>query len=164
VTEPQAKPYATVAALFEASSDASSSVFLEAAKAAGINLELNGTLFVPTDEAFGTLLTAIEATQADLMAEEPLVTAIMQFHVAYTLMPGMTAFAGHEPLVTLFQGQALEIDSQAGGVLISGAINTASVTTLLGLVGDDQVRRSRSRRRLPGWRPSRRACRRACAL
>jgi hypothetical protein len=137
-------PYETVAALFDAaSSTAPVGTFLEAVEAAGLHEfvnDHNGTIFVPSDEAWEKLLTAIKATKADLLGDKALMTSLMQFHVTYALVLGMTGFAGREPLMTAFKGQPLAVDSKAGAVLIAGLINTASITSLLGIVGSDAVR------------------------
>lgn len=61
------------------------SILVEAVQAAGLVSALSGptalTVFAPTNEAFGLLLTELNLTKAELLANVPLLTQVLLYHV-----------------------------------------------------------------------------------
>lgn len=68
-----------------AQADARFSILAEAVVAADLADELSApgplTVFAPTDDAFAALLTELGLTKAQLLADKPLLTAVLQYHV-----------------------------------------------------------------------------------
>jgi transforming growth factor-beta-induced protein len=91
---------------------------LEAAlRAADLDDALRGpgplTLFAPTDQAFGRLLAELNLTAAQLLANRPLLTEVLTYHVLATRALSRELEDGQTP-VTL-QGQAITLDVSARG-------------------------------------------------
>ena len=103
-------------------------VLLEAAQAAGLVSALQGpgplTVFAPTDAAFGALLTKLGKTKAELLADVPLLTTVLKYHVLSGAVPS-SAITGPLGPVTL-EGRQLLIIPKDGKITING---TATVTT-----------------------------------
>ena len=68
-----------------AQADARFSILAEAVVAADLATTLAGpgpfTVFAPTNDAFAALLTELGLTKAQLLADKPLLTAVLQYHV-----------------------------------------------------------------------------------
>ena len=69
----------------KAEGDARFSILVEAVTAAGLAPTLSGagpfTVFAPTNDAFAALLAELNLTKAQLLADKPLLTAVLQYHV-----------------------------------------------------------------------------------
>ena len=123
---PAAAPAGDIVATAQAAGQFS--VLLEAATAAGLVDALKGpgplTVFAPTDAAFGALLTKLGKTKAELLADVPLLTTVLKYHVLSGKVPS-SAITGPLGPVTL-EGRQLLIIPKDGKVTING---TATVTT-----------------------------------
>jgi transforming growth factor-beta-induced protein len=88
------------------------SILEQAVKAAGLESTLRGTgtftLFAPTDRAFAALLAELNLTTEQLLANRPLLTSVLTYHVLATRERARDLDDG-ETLVTV-QGQALAVD------------------------------------------------------
>ncbi len=83
------------------------SILVEAVQAAGLVGALSGptalTVFAPTNDAFAALLAELNVSKADLLANVPLLTAVLTYHV----VPGRVYRAGvpiNTPITTLNGG------------------------------------------------------------
>jgi transforming growth factor-beta-induced protein len=86
---------------------------LEAAiRAAGLEHTLRGpgpfTLFAPTNDAFAKLLTELHLTAAQLLANKPLLTEVLTYHVLATRVLARQIEDGATP--TTVQGQSITLD------------------------------------------------------
>ncbi len=100
-----------------AAEDGSFSVLLQAAEAAGLVDTLSGgefTVFAPVDGAFSTLLTELELSTDQLLADTDLLTSVLTYHV----VPGTITFADLTSL-------ALERND---GLVILPTVNGAALT------------------------------------
>jgi transforming growth factor-beta-induced protein len=88
------------------------SILEAAVKAAGLEATLRGTgtftLFAPTDRAFAALLAELNLTGEQLLANKPLLTQVLTYHVLATRQRARDLDDG-ETLVTV-EGQALTVD------------------------------------------------------
>ena len=114
-----------------ARSDARFSILAEAIAAADLTSTLSGptpyTVFAPTDAAFAAVLTELNVTKAQLLANKPLLTAVLQYHVlsgevARTAVPLGKA-------ITPVGGGFFKVDSVSGGLVVTdGRDRKANIT------------------------------------
>jgi uncharacterized surface protein with fasciclin (FAS1) repeats len=90
------------------------SVLVEAVVAADLATTLSGdgpfTVFAPTNAAFTALLTELGLTQAQLLADKPLLTSVLTYHV----VSGLVLKADvplNTPIATLATGKTLTVDN-----------------------------------------------------
>ena len=97
-------------------------VLLEAAQAAGLVDALKSpgpfTVFAPTDAAFGALLTKLGVTKEQLLANTPLLTTVLKYHVLSGAVPS-SAITGPVGPVTL-EGRQMLIIPTNGKIVING--------------------------------------------
>ena len=112
--------------------DARFSVLAEALAAADLTETLSGsgpfTVFAPTDDAFGALLTELGVTKGQLLADKALLTAVLTYHV----LPDRVLRSQVAPgkAVTTVQGDVFKIDASASGLVITDGRNrTATITS-----------------------------------
>lgn len=110
-------PHPTVIGV--AQSDPQFSILAEAVAAAGLEGTLNGpgpfTVFAPTNAAFANLLTELGVTKAQLLADKPLLTTVLTYHVLPAAVPKASVPAGKA--ITTVQGGYFKIEAGAGGAL-----------------------------------------------
>lgn len=113
-----------------AQADPQFSILVEAVVAAGLAATLQGTgpftVFAPTNAAFAALLTELGVTKEALLANKPLLTAVLTYHV----LPAQVLAAG-VPLgkaITSVQGGVFKIESNAGLKLTDGRNRVANIT------------------------------------
>ncbi len=106
------------------------SVLAEAVSAAGLGDTLSGpgpfTVFAPSNEAFASLLTELGMTKEQLLADKPLLTAVLQYHVVAGKVASTQIPFGHaiQPL----GGGFFKIDRVGSQVVITDGRNrTAKV-------------------------------------
>ena len=111
-----------------AQNDARFSILAEAVVAAGLADTLSNdgpfTVFAPTNDAFAALLGELGVTKDQLLADKPLLTQVLTYHV----VPGRVFKAGvpvGSPITTL-QGQRFVVDA---GLRITDARNRQSSIT-----------------------------------
>jgi uncharacterized surface protein with fasciclin (FAS1) repeats len=97
----------------QAQADPRLSILVEAVTAADLGATLSGTgpftVFAPTNDAFAALLQELGVTKDQLLANKPLLTAVLTYHV----VPGRVTQA-QIPLntpVTTVQGQTLTVNA-----------------------------------------------------
>lgn len=143
--EPEEDPtIAEIVAEAAAGDPAEFTVLLAALEAADLVEALNVpgdelTVFAPTDEAFGELLTALGVEAEDLLADVDTLTPILLYHVAPGVFPSDAVIdsAPIEGLETLNpQGAGLDIDVVDGSVVVNGesTVVQADVTASNGVV------------------------------
>ena len=101
------------------------SILVEAVVAADLAGTLSGsgpfTVFAPTNAAFAALLTELGVTKAQLLADKPLLTAVLQYHVL-----GTRVLKAQIPLgkaISPLAGGIFKIDLQAGEAVITDGRN-----------------------------------------
>jgi uncharacterized surface protein with fasciclin (FAS1) repeats len=114
-----------------AQSNPNLSILVEAVVAANLQGTLSGTgpftVFAPTNAAFAALLTELGVTKAELLANKPLLTAVLTYHV----VPARVLKAGI-PLgkaITTVQGGIFKIDAVGSAVVITDGRNRTSTIT-----------------------------------
>lgn len=115
-----------------AQTDARFSILAEAVVAADLADELSApgplTVFAPTNDAFAALLTELGLSKAQLLADKPLLTAVLQYHV----LAGKVAKAD-VPLgaaITPLAGGIFKIDSVGADLVITDGRNRTSTIVL----------------------------------
>lgn len=108
------------------------SILTEAVKAAGLDGTLSGpgpfTIFAPTNDAFAALLAELGTTKDALLADKPLLTAVLKYHVVSGTVRKADIPLGHA--VTPLAGGYFKIDAAgAGAVITDGRNRTANVVT-----------------------------------
>jgi uncharacterized surface protein with fasciclin (FAS1) repeats len=108
-----------------AQSDARFSILVEAVVAADLANTLSGsgpfTVFAPTNDAFAALLAELGVTKDQLLADKPLLTAVLTYHV----LPARVASTQIVPgkAVTTVQGDVFKIDAAGAGLAITDGRN-----------------------------------------
>ena len=117
--------------------DPSTQVLATAIREAGLDGPLRGsgpfTVMAPTDAAFSALLTELGITQAQLLADKPLLTAVLQYHVL-----GARVARADVPLgraVTPLGGGIFKVDSVSGELRITDGRNRVSRITTTDIDG-----------------------------
>ena len=111
-----------------AQANAQFSILVEAVTAADLGTTLSGTgpftVFAPTNDAFAALLTELKLTKAQLLADKPLLTAVLTYHV----LPAKVAKADIKPGLpnTTVQGAIFKIDTAGTGLRITDGRNRTS--------------------------------------
>ncbi len=97
----------------QAQADSRFSILAEAVAAADLATTLSGTgpftVFAPTNEAFASLLAELGVTQAQLLADKPLLTKVLTYHVVAGQVLKAEVPVG-VPIKTL-QGGTFTVDS-----------------------------------------------------
>ncbi|MFG6467406.1 fasciclin domain-containing protein [Roseateles sp. BYS87W] len=101
------------------------SVLVEAVLAANLQDALSGagplTVFAPTNAAFTALLAELGVTKDQLLANKPLLTAVLQYHVL-----GSQVLSGQVPVgkaITPLAGGIFKIDANAGALVVTDGRN-----------------------------------------
>ena len=119
-----------------ARSDARFSVLAEAIQAADLTSTLSGpttyTVLAPTDAAFAALLTELNLTKAQLLANKPLLTAVLQYHVLAGEVPRTAVPLGKA--ITPVGGGFFKVDSQGGALVVTDGRNRKATITQTDLV------------------------------
>ena len=108
------------------------SILVEAVVAADLATTLSApggtlTVFAPTNAAFAALLTELGVTKAQLLADKPLLTAVLTYHVLPTRV-----FKTGVPLgapITTVQGGYFKIDEVGSALVITDGRNRTSNIT-----------------------------------
>lgn len=108
-----------------AQGDARFSILAEAVVAADLAPALSAagpyTVFAPTNDAFAALLTELGLTKDQLLADKPLLTAVLQYHVLAARVPRAAVPLGEaiEPLA----GGIFKIDSVGADLVVTDGRN-----------------------------------------
>jgi uncharacterized surface protein with fasciclin (FAS1) repeats len=106
------------------------SILVEAVVAAGLVETLKSagpfTVFAPTNNAFAALLTELGITKAALLADKPLLTAVLTYHVVPAKVPAASVPVGKA--ITSVQGGVFKIESTAGLKITDGRNRVTNIT------------------------------------
>lgn len=123
---PAPAPTPDIVTLAQATPDLS--ILVEAVVAAGLVDTLKGTgpftVFAPTNAAFAAVLTELGLTKAQLLADKPLLTTVLTYHVLPSRVASSAIPFGKG--ITTVQGSILKVDSVAGSVVITDGRNRTS--------------------------------------
>ncbi len=113
------------------------STLVAAVQAAGLVETLSGpgpfTVFAPTNEAFSELLGELGLTAEELLANEPLLTSVLLYHVVPGRVFADDALA--EGTLTMADGNTATVSTRGGEVYINGAkILRANINTSNGVL------------------------------
>lgn len=108
-----------------AQSDPQFSVLVEAVVAADLVSTLSApgpyTVFAPTNAAFTALLTELNLTKAQLLADKPLLTQVLTYHVLPAKVNRSAVPAGKA--ITTVQGAIFKIDANGSALVITDGRN-----------------------------------------
>ncbi|MFO0585635.1 MAG: fasciclin domain-containing protein [Anaeromyxobacter sp.] len=107
------------------------SILVEAVGAAELAATLQGagpyTVFAPTNAAFASLLTELNVSKAELLANKPLLTAVLKYHVLTSKVAKADIPLGKA--ITPFGGGFFKIETSGADVIIQDGRNrTAKIT------------------------------------
>jgi uncharacterized surface protein with fasciclin (FAS1) repeats len=122
-------PLPTIVEAAQATPDLS--ILVEAVVAADLAATLSGpgpfTVFAPTNAAFADLLAELGVTKAELLANKPLLTAVLTYHVLAGKVERAQVPAGKA--ITTVEGGYFKIDATMNGLVITDGRNrTATIT------------------------------------
>ena len=104
------------------------SILVEAVGAAGLADTLDGpgqfTVFAPTNDAFAALLAELGITKEQLLANKPLLTAVLQYHVLGSVVTQSQVPLGKA--ITPLAGGIFKIDAASGALTITDGRNRTS--------------------------------------
>jgi uncharacterized surface protein with fasciclin (FAS1) repeats len=114
-----------------AQSNPNLSILVEAVVAANLQGTLSGTgpftVFAPTNDAFAALLTELGVSKADLLANKPLLTAVLTYHVLPAKVLKSEVPVGKA--ITTVEGGIFKIDAVGSDLVITDGRNrTAKIT------------------------------------
>ncbi len=111
-----------------AQADARFSILAEAVVAADLATTLSGpgpfTVFAPTNDAFAALLTELGLTKAQLLADKPLLTAVLKYHVLSGTVRKAAVPLG--AAITPLDGGIFKVDSVGADLVITDGRNRTS--------------------------------------
>lgn len=111
-----------------AQSDPQFSVLVEAVVAADLATTLSGpgpfTVFAPTNDAFAALLTELGLTKAQLLADKPLLTKVLTYHVLPSQVLRADIPLGRA--ITTVESDIVKIDTAGTGLAITDGRNRVS--------------------------------------
>ena len=132
-------PPATPNIVGTAQADARFSILVEAVTAAGLGDALSQpgplTVFAPTNDAFAALLAELGVTKAQLLADKPLLTRVLTYHVLNSRVLKADVPVGSA--ITTLQGGTFSVDSTLAITDVRGrkaAITGTDVLTSNGVV------------------------------
>jgi uncharacterized surface protein with fasciclin (FAS1) repeats len=124
-----------------AQANAQFSILVEAVTAADLGTTLSGagpfTVFAPTNDAFAKLLGELNITKAALLANKPLLTAVLTYHV----VPGqvLKAKVPVGKAIKTVQGDIFKVDSKAADLVITDGRNRSSKITAADILATNGV-------------------------
>ncbi len=109
-------------------------VLVQAVVAAGLADELAAegpfTVFAPTDEAFINLLTSLNLSAEDVLANTDLLTQVLLYHVVSGAFPAADVVGLDGQSVETLQGESIAISIVDGGVVLNGDVNVIQADVL----------------------------------
>ncbi|MEP7295043.1 MAG: fasciclin domain-containing protein [Burkholderiales bacterium] len=122
-----------------AQADPQFSILVEAVVAADLTTTLSGTgpftVFAPTNDAFAALLAELGITKAQLLADKPLLTAVLTYHVVAGAVPRTAIPMGKA--ITTVQGDIFKVDSLPAGLVITDGRNRNPKITATDIVASN---------------------------
>jgi uncharacterized surface protein with fasciclin (FAS1) repeats len=117
------------------------SILVEAVTAADLGATLSGTgpftVFAPTNAAFAKLLTELNITKAALLANKPLLTSVLTYHVLPSQVLKAAVPAGLP--ITTVQGDIFKVDAKTAGLVITDGRNRTSNITATDILTSNGV-------------------------
>jgi uncharacterized surface protein with fasciclin (FAS1) repeats len=114
-----------------AQGDSRFTILVEAVNAAGLSDTLNGpgpyTVFAPTNDAFVSLLAELGLSKEALLANKPLLTAVLTYHVLPAKVEKAAVPAGKA--ITTVQGGIFKVDAVGDSLVITDGRNRKSTIT-----------------------------------
>ena len=111
-----------------AQKDPQFSILVEAVVAADLTATLSGpgpfTVLAPTDAAFAALLTELGITKAQLLANRPLLTQVLTYHVVSAKVPKASLPLGRA--ITTVEGGIFKVDTVGAGLVVTDGRNRTS--------------------------------------
>lgn len=124
-----------------AQSDPQFSVLVEAVVAADLASTLSAagpyTVFAPTNAAFTALLAELNLTKAQLLADKPLLTQVLTYHVLPAQVPKSAVPVGKA--ITTVQGGIFKIDVNGAALVITDGRNRRSNITTTDVAASNGV-------------------------
>ena len=124
-----------------AAADARFSILSEAIVAADLGTTLSGsgpyTVFAPTNDAFAALLTELGLTKAQLLANKPLLTQVLTYHVLGARVPQASVPVGKA--ITTLQGGIFKVDTVGSQLVINDGRNRKANIILTNIEGGNGV-------------------------
>ena len=115
----------------QAQADARFSILAEAVAAVDLGATLAGpgplTLFAPTNDAFGALLVELGITKAQLLADKPLLSAVLAYHQVPSTLTRSQVQSGKA--VTTVQGGVFKVDADGASLVITDGRNRSATIT-----------------------------------
>ncbi|WP_374661923.1 fasciclin domain-containing protein [Inhella sp.] len=113
--------------------DPSTSILAQAIDAAGLLPALIGagpfTVFAPTDAAFAALLSELNLTQGQLLADRALLTSVLQYHVLGSRVARASVPVGRP--ISPLSGGIFKVDAAGNGLVVTDGRNrTANITAI----------------------------------
>jgi len=112
------------------------SILVEAVGAAELGPTLsapgNFTVFAPTNEAFAALLTELNVSKAELLANKPLLEAVLKYHVLTSRVAKLQIPLGKA--ITTYGGGFFKIETSGADVVIKDGRNRTSKITATDIV------------------------------
>jgi uncharacterized surface protein with fasciclin (FAS1) repeats len=111
-----------------AQADPRFSILVEAVVAADLATTLSGpgpfTVLAPTNDAFVALLTELGVTKAQLLADKPLLTSVLTYHVLPSKVAKAAVPAGKA--ITTVQGGIFKVDAVGADLIVTDGRNRKS--------------------------------------
>ena len=124
-----------------AQADPRFSVLVEAVTAADLVTTLSGTgpftVFAPTNDAFTALLAELGLTKAQLLADKPLLTAVLQYHVLGSKVPKASVPLGKA--ITPLAGGIFKIDAVGSALVVTDGRNRTSTISATDVAASNGV-------------------------
>lgn len=135
-----------------AQTDARFTTLVEAVTAADLGGTLSGsgpfTVFAPTNDAFAALLSELGITKAQLLADKPLLTSVLTYHVLPAKVEKAGVPAGKA--ITTVQGGFFKVDAVAADLVVTDARNRTAKIIATDLPASNGVVHAVDRVILPG--------------
>ena len=117
------------------------SILVEAVVAADLATTLSGpgpfTVFAPTNDAFAALLTELGLTKAQLLADKPLLTKVLTYHVVSGKVPKASVPLG-QPIATV-EGNIFKVDLVGTALRITDGRNRTSTIVTADIAASNGV-------------------------
>lgn len=124
-----------------AQGNADLSILVEAVVAADLATTLSGagsyTVFAPTNAAFASLLTELGVSKAELLANKPLLEAVLKYHVLTSRVAKAQIPLGKA--ITTFGGGVFKIETSGTDVVITDGRNRTSKITATDIAATNGV-------------------------
>ena len=118
-------PHPTTNIVQTAQANAQFSILVEAVTAAGLGETLSGagpfTVLAPTNDAFAKLLTELNINKAALLANKPLLTAVLTYHVVPSQV--LKAQVPLGKAIKTVQGDIFKVDTKGADLVITDGRN-----------------------------------------